>query len=446
MPETIPIRPADLQFDEENPRLSQPNAGQRESLLAMVQGEELQRKLLTLAKSIVTYGMNPTELPIVLANGESPTRYLVLEGNRRLSALRALENPDAIAGNVTAATLKQLRGLSQQYWTDPVDSVVCFVVKDREEARHWVKLRHTGQNNGAGIVPWGSDEIARFEARTGVPAPYQQALNFLVATGELTPEERTKIPTTSFQRLMEAPEVRAILGVEVVGGKLHLLADAKRVAKSLLWVTSALASGDTKVGDIYRKHDRAKWIKEKVPASVVVKPTINSGEGVLASSIGPLPAASKEPKKKTVRITKHRDRLIPAECSLNIKEPRLHEIEKELRRLSLDSYSNAVAVLFRVFLELSVDAYIETIGLTPTSDPTLRSKLQQVTNDLLAKKKLTAGQATPVRRACAKDSFLAPSITLMHAFVHSHNVFPAPGDLRANWDSLQPFVIAMWTV
>src|SRR5579883_2071666 len=263
MPEAIGIRPAELQFDEQNPRLSQPNSGQRETQLAMVQGDELQRKLLSLAKSIVSFGMNPTELPIVLANGDNPTRYLVLEGNRRLSALRALENPDAVAGSVSPSTLKQLRGLSKQYWTSPIDSVVCFVVKDREEARQWIKLRHTGQNNGAGIVPWGSDEIQRFEARTGLPAPYQQALNFLVATGELTPEDRTKIPTTSLQRLMEAPEVRGILGLEVVGGKLHLLADAKRVAKSLLWVTSELASGRTKVADIYRKKDRAKWIAEK---------------------------------------------------------------------------------------------------------------------------------------------------------------------------------------
>jgi hypothetical protein len=172
MPETIPIRPADLQFDEQNPRLSQPNAGQRESQMAMVQSEELQRKLLALAQSIVAYGMNPTEIPIVLSRGDDPSRYLVLEGNRRLSALRALENPDALAGTISAQTLKQLRGLSKQYWASPVDSVTCCVVNDREEARHWIKLRHTGQNNGAGIVPWGSDEVARFDARTGLPAPY----------------------------------------------------------------------------------------------------------------------------------------------------------------------------------------------------------------------------------------------------------------------------------
>src|ERR1700728_4818471 len=102
MPETIPIRPADLQFDEQNPRLSQPNAGQRESQIAMVHDDEHQRKLIALVKSIVAYGMNPTELPIVMSRADDPNRYIVLEGNRRLSALRALENPDALSGSISA--------------------------------------------------------------------------------------------------------------------------------------------------------------------------------------------------------------------------------------------------------------------------------------------------------------------------------------------------------
>jgi hypothetical protein len=83
MPEAIPVRPSDLQLDEQNPRLAQPNAGQRESHIAMVQTEDLQRKLLSLAKSVVAYGMNPTELPIVMPRSDDPTRYIIPVGNRR---------------------------------------------------------------------------------------------------------------------------------------------------------------------------------------------------------------------------------------------------------------------------------------------------------------------------------------------------------------------------
>jgi hypothetical protein len=442
MPETVPIRPADLLIDEQNPRLAQPNVGQRAAQLALAHDQ--QKKLQVLAKDIVEYGLDPTTLPIVMPLKEDQNRYIVLEGNRRLSALRALENPDAIADAVTEGTLTQIRKLSKEYWNSPVDSVMCFVVKDRDEAQHWIKLRHTGENKGAGLVGWEFDEAQRFDARTSAPEPYLQALDFLQAQGELSSEDRRAIPTSSFQRLMEAPEVRSKVGVEVLSGKLYLLAETKRVAKALLYLTKELASKKIKVRDIYTKKQRTEYAGG-LPASIVVKPTLKSGEGTLASDAISGPGAASKAKTSNIRTKRNRDRLIPRDCSLNIGDARIRDIETELRKLSLDNYANAVSVLFRVVIELSVDAYIDTNKLIPTADPTLRSKLQQVTNDLIAKKKLTAKQAVPVRRACSKDSFLAPSITLMHAYVHNPHMFPAPGDLRANWNSLQPFMIALWS-
>jgi len=244
---------------------------------------------------------------------------------------------------------------------------------------------------------------------------------------------------------MDAPAFREKMGVEVQDGRLFLLADARRVAKSLAWVASELASGRTKVRDIYSKENRTKWLAETLPAKMIVKPTIKSGHGVLANSVGLLNQTDARPKRKNVKIARERDRLIPSDCTLSVTDPRLLKIEKELRKLSLENYANAVAVLFRVFIELSVDVYIETARLTLTNDPTLRSKLQRAKEDLVTKGELTRSQATPVQRACEKDSFLAPSVTMMQQYVHSKSVFPAPSDLRAHWDSLQPFITAMWS-
>jgi hypothetical protein len=442
MSQTLPLVPADLLLDEQNPRIAQPNVGQHAALRALA--EKLKTKLSTLAQDIIENGLDPSNLPIVMPQPGNPKRYIVLEGNRRLAALRALENPEAISGAVPPGVLKQLRKLNKDYQDNPVETILALVVSDREEARHWIELRHTGENAGAGIVPWGSDEASRFSSRSGVGPPHSQALDFLQRRGNLTADRRSEVPTTSFQRLIEAPAVRDRLGIEMNNRVLYLLADADRVAKALMHVVNDLADGKIKVGDIYSKAQREAYAT-RLPSSVVVKPTVKSGQGVPLASSGTSSAGTTSTKTSTAKTPKKRDRLIPRDCVLSISTGRVRDIEHELRKLSLTDHTNAISVLFRVFLELSVDTYVSANTPALSLDSALQKKMEACVTDLLQKKKLTAKQATPVRRACQKDSFLAPSVSLMHQYVHNPHVFPAPGDLRAHWDSLQPFIAAMWT-
>ncbi len=92
-------------------------------------------------------------------------------------------------------------------------------MKDRDEAEHWIYLRHNGQNDRAGTVTWGSDEKARFLAATGRKVElHTRLLNFLEDTGRLTRAERQNVPPTSLKRLVESPAVREKLGIELKKG------------------------------------------------------------------------------------------------------------------------------------------------------------------------------------------------------------------------------------
>lgn len=435
MADTLQILVSDLLIDEENPRLSKPNVGQREAQRELAKDQ--QGKLLKLAQHIVMHGPNLSELPIVMAFDDR--RYVVLEGNRRLAAVRGLENPDSMVGALTHAVLTGLRKISAQYQDNPIESFNCLVVKDREEARPWIELRHTGENEGAGIVRWDAGESGRFRARTRVLEPHLQALEFLENQGLLTPESRKKVPTASFKRLFSSPMVREKLGVDVDDKQLRVLGNETKVAKALLHVVHELATGKIKTEHIYKKEQRETYAKN-FPKNLVVTPTAKGGR-VVAVKTG----TKTKPTRVSSTLPRQRDKLIPSDCALNVTDTRIRRIEAELRHLSLENYTNAVSVLFRVFIELSADAYIARIPLSTNSMAALGTKIQDVATDLISRSKLTRDQARPVRRAAVRDSFLAPSITLLHGYVHSSHIFPAPSDLRAHWDSLQPFFIAIWT-
>ena len=436
-----PIAPALLLFDLENPRIPfQEHRGQREALLAMTKGQE-DTHLLSLIADIVSFGLSPAELPIVTPSKSESGRFIVLDGNRRLSAIRALESPDGLSGEVRLGILEQIRKLSAKYQRSPISAVDCVVVEEPNDAEHWLFLRHTGRNSGAGTVDWGPHEKARFRAKAGGGAElHTRLLDFLEEGGHLQSADRKRVPASNFRRLIETRSVLERLGIEAAKDGSFRFHDEAQAINGLLYIVNDLAAKTTKVTDIYTKEQRKKYA-DNLPASVVPIPKVKSAQPAATAHAA---SPARVPRVPLARLKQPRTRLIPSDCFLRITDPRIRTIEIELRSLDLGEFVNAAAVLFRVFLELSADAYIENATLSVSADPTLRSKLQQVTNDLLAKNQLTAKQAVPVRRACAKDSFLAPSVTLMHQFIHCHTVFPSPGDLRANWDNLQPFFIAVW--
>jgi len=440
MAERKSIRIADLLIDEMNPRITTPNAGQREALRSIAQ--EQGSKLAALAQDIVDNGLSPIDLTLVMPKDGDRNRYIVLEGNRRLSALRALESPDLLDGALPPAVLKKVRTLSKAYLKDPLDEIDCVVVPDRETSQHWIELRHTGQNDGAGTVPWGSHESSRYRARLGKIEPHRELLDRLENDGHISADDLATLKTTNFKRLVESPVVRDKLGIDIRNKRVLLRTDWASAAKALAWVVHNLNNSGISVGEIYTAKQREKYAR-KIPANVAVKNLRPAAEAVPLADAGGAPGKPAE-RARGKRPVAKRKALIPRDATLTITDTRIQAIEGELRSIDLEAFPNAVSVLFRVFLELSVDHYMTREKIPKPQDPKLRGKLNLVTQSLVTKGKLTPAQAKPIRAAAQANTFVAASLSTMNEYVHNAAMSPSPTDLRASWDTFQAFVTALW--
>ena len=64
-------------------------------------------------------------------------------------------------------------------------------------------------------------------------------------------------------------------------------------------------------------------------------------------------------------MSNSRKGLIPKSCIINISNPKSQKIYEELTKIDVDKFTNCSAVTLRVFIEMSIDTYIERQGLLP---------------------------------------------------------------------------------
>lgn len=131
-----PYRILSLSLDPKNPRLPEfgHNPSERELVAALVEHEDVYE----LAKSITDRGgLYPSERLVAVKEGEDT---VIVEGNRRLAALKLLESPDLAPD----AKIKAFSVLKAQIPPQNVEKVDVVLAPSREAAAPLISDRHTG--------------------------------------------------------------------------------------------------------------------------------------------------------------------------------------------------------------------------------------------------------------------------------------------------------------
>jgi hypothetical protein len=448
MHESVEVAVADLLLDEQNARLGEEQPSQQAIYLAL--GAQQGKRLIKLAEDIVDKGLDPTTLPAVVAVGDRRKRYKVIEGNRRILVLKALETPGILSTALSSAEQRRLQELSVRYLRSPVESVNCILFDTEAEAIHWVQMRHTGSNEGAGLVEWDTNEKDRFIARHGSGKQRNlggQVLDFLVKIDGPPPGGDRKI-LTNVQRLINTKDVRETLGLERVQGQLLSRYPTSEVVKGLRKIVGDLRSGAIKVNDIYYRDDQLDYLKKFDPSELPDPAKELQGPVALEDlAVGRTAPARPKIDRKKVRRQTPRSAVIPGNCVLNVTPPRINAIFNELLTLNVDQYPNAAAVLLRVFLELSVDHEIDRQNLMTEQqrrNTPLHKRLKTVAGSLKASGRISDQLHKAIEKVADGQNVIAASSFAFNQYVHNQYAYPQPSELRTAWDELQPFVEKLW--
>jgi len=441
-----------LLLDAENPRFVR-GSGQRDILQKIL--DDQQEKLYALAESIVDDGMNPMDRLLVIRSDKDAGKFIALEGNRRVAALKILANPSVLTGlEIKESLQKRFEKLAERFDRKQIEPIAGFEAPDREAGTSWILLRHTGENEGRGVVAWSGLATSRFRGSD----PALQALDFVRSKGNLTDEQKElldskKYPITTLDRLLSSREVRRRIGVDVQDRKLVSDLPADELMKPLRRMVLDLATKRVTVSNLKDKTQQTNYVDDFDVAS---KPSFAKKVKLRPVDIISETEFTARPRPPRVKKSKpdpsERKTLVPRGVSLNVQDNRLASILKELRTVKIDDARNAMAVLLRVFLELSVDHYMRRHKLPPKLrdpqsgkeyDKKLSKKIEEVVDHIALQPNVNKKDFLGVTRALT-DKRSPLYIDLLHAYVHNLFVIPKHHDLIGAWDEAQPLFERIW--
>lgn len=363
--------PAELLLDITNPRF-EPTASQREAINALLADRE---KMLSLAADIVDKGMlNPAESPIVVEEGGVK---VVIEGNRRLACLKVLANPDLADDPKVRAAFEKLADKG----TGP-SRIDVWLAPSRDAARHWIELRHTGQNGGVGVNPWTTEQQHRFDRKRGTQA--DRALTFTDGVAAAFPGDSEVLGAlqaakarslTTIGRVIADPDVRSAFGFDLHDGQLVFLYERAAMRRSLLRLLRDLAANT--VGTFMSKGDRRDYTKDAAPdqptkgdrlqkpihaGDLPPDPSVGDGAGA-ATGVDAGSGAGKAKGKPTKD-----ERVIYERVKLKYVAKRTKTTLAEAQRIAIDDGPHVAAVMLRVVLELVLSEAGERYGWCSESD------------------------------------------------------------------------------
>ncbi len=444
-----------IYLDTENPRIRNAKT-QPECLERVLRKEE---QMLALIKSIASNQL--TTMPILVSpHLTEPTKWVVKDGNRRIAALKLLNNPNLCTNENLRS---QISTIKNDYLENIPNKLDCLSSDTPQAIINELVSRHSGAMGGAGQLNWSAYLRTIFLLNNELNAEYKRAGQFLFWAEEHNILVDDEFPITNVSRFFNAENL-LLLGFKISNDELLLILPIDAVIKMANTVISDFSSGRKQVSDVFTPPLAEAYLKEVRKDAGIIEPTSdtnttdnnistkgNNNSGNTDNTESTKTSESDNSNKSSSpRPTKpHWDRkkifwrVSPAP-TIPISEIKSRIIISELNKLDVKKTPTAAFMLMRALIELS-DNYYRQYKNIPDKNKLAKNVLASATS-MLSSQVLNQSQFDLIQAYSNTDKNQIGifNIDTLQKFIHRETHIPNYQTLNTFWDEISVFVRACW--
>lgn len=435
---------AELFLDQKNIRTPISNSAQS----ALIQDLFSNEDAFDLVKSFVQNGLFPDEFPIVV---KEKSKLVVIEGNRRLAALKALNEPD-----IVPSFKDKIKALA-----NPNITLIKVVVAPSREAaikhiankhtinyrRPWKPLRQayfykSQLDNGKTIQQLKSDypehDIPKFMKMLEM---HHMAKSETFEDSSLMHKihDERKFPITNLERIYESPFVQDFLGFSFdANGKFRGKIDKGEFSKGYRKIIEDIATGEI---DSRKTNTSTQIQKYLIDLPDDCRPDLQK-QGKLTSKDFKEAKFDKNNDVKTYRSTPKPEGLfLSSHVPFKIKSTALRFLYDELKDINVEKFPNATHDLLRSFLECALIVFFKQIGefgsiqKNDSHNPKLGEMLNHIINGKSAH--ITDSNIIDVVKQIKSDYDSPYSLERLNMSNHNENWNSTEKDVRSAWGKME---------
>lgn len=466
--EDVPIE--DLLLDSHNPRIRH-GADQHDCIERILRDRSNFQNLL---KDIAENGLSPEH---ILVSRNSEGKWIVRDGNRRVTALKLLNRPDLCAQDKAFELIA--RRAKESAPAGIPTTIDCIACDDENIIAGYLERKHTGENEGVGQRGWSALVQALFNLNAGHRDIHRRAAQLILWAEERGLAVADDYPITTLTRGLNTEHLK-LIGFKVEADELvPTLPDHQSYALAAR-VINAVGTGEVNM----KRTDEPGSIFTPEAQLAFFTAVRNEIGPPLEPAGDPKPEASPQPDQPTQGGETGGDRPKPDEqadtdpedtpggtrpggraspspvsspwerpylfgmrksaspgCTIPDTQKKAQQIVSELRRVDVTQTPLAVTMLLRALLETSDNYYRARHNLKDHGN--LHQNIARSADHMKAANLLTENQHAVAMRHTRSEASLV-HVKTIQAIIHKETFFPTQQNINVTWDELCHFIRACW--